>query len=342
MSDNIRAVMVGCGGMSGAWLNGAKTVGDVDVVAFVDISEEAARKRQAEFGAEGSVVGTDLKTVLESVKADCVFDCTIPEAHHGVTLTALSQGLHVLGEKPLADTMEHAREMIAAAEKAGKIYAVIQNRRYMPIIRQFHDLVHSGGIGAITTVNSDFYLGPHFGGFRDRMEHVLLLDMAIHSFDQARFISGADPVSVFCKEWNPAGSWYDHDASAICIFTMSNGIVYTYRGSWCAEGLNTSWECDWRVLGSKGTALWDGHEGITAKSTSNDDGFWREHVDLAVPEVREPDKSGGHTGLIREFVAAIRTGSTPETIATDNIKSLAMVFAAIESAETGCEVPVVW
>ena len=66
--------------------------------------------------------------------------------------------------------------------------------------------------------------------------------MAIHTFDMARFISGADPVAVYCKEWNPSGSWYDHDASAIAIFEMTGGIVYTYRGSWCAEGLNTTWE----------------------------------------------------------------------------------------------------
>ena len=80
--------------------------------------------------------------------------------------------------------------------------------------------MQSGAVGPLTTVNCDFYIGAHFGGFRDRMEHVLLLDMAIHTFDQARFIMGADPVSVYCNEWNPAGSWYDHDASAIAIFEM--------------------------------------------------------------------------------------------------------------------------
>ncbi len=342
MGNNFRAVMVGCGGMSGAWLNGAQKVGNVDIVGFVDISEEAAKKRQAEFGTVESVVGTDLSAVLEAVKPEAVFDCTIPEAHYGVTMTALAHGAHVLGEKPLADTMDHAREMVAAAAAAGKVYAVIQNRRYMPIIRQFRDLVNGGGIGDVTTVNSDFYLGPHFGGFRDRMEHVLLLDMAIHSFDQARFISGADPVSVYCYEWNPKGSWYDHDASAVCVFKMTDGIVYTYRGSWCAEGLSTSWECDWRVLGSKGTASWDGRETIKAQGVVSEEGFFRTQADLPVPDVREPLKAGGHEGLIREFVDAVRNGKTPETIATDNIKSLAMVFGAIESADTGREVPVTW
>ena len=52
-----------------------------------------------------------------------------------------------------------------------------------------------------------------------------------------RLLTAADPVSVYCHEWNPAGSWYDHDASAVAFFEMSDGLVYTYRGSWCAEGL---------------------------------------------------------------------------------------------------------
>ena len=340
MSDAIRAVLVGCGGMSNAWLNAAKAIGGIDLVGFVDINEDAARRRREEHGWSDAVTGTDLSSVIDQTHPNCVFDCTIPEAHHVVTLTALAHGAHVLGEKPLADSMAHAREMIDAAAKAGKIYAVIQNRRYMPIIRQYRDLVQSGQIGDLTTLNSDFYIGAHFGGFRDRMEHVLLLDMAIHSFDQARLICGLDPVSVFCKEWNPNGSWYDHDASAICIFTMQGGAIYTYRGSWCAEGMNTSWECEWRAVGSRGTALWDGRGTIAATVASGDEGFFRPQAELVAPPVREPLKDGGHQGLIREFVDCIRNGGTPETIASDNVKSLAMVFAAIESAESGREVEV--
>jgi len=166
------------------------------------------------------------------------------------------------------------------------------------------------------------------------MKHVLLLDMAIHSFDAARFISGADPVSVFCKEWNPQGSWYDHDASAVCIFEMSDGIFHTYRGSWCAEGLNTSWECAWRAVCTKGSAIWDGADSIQAAQVRKTGGFFSECAELPVP-IADTAKDGGHRGVIADFVECLRKGKTPETICTDNIKSLAMVLGAIESAETG-------
>lgn len=342
MTQQLKAVMVGCGSMSNAWLKAAQEIDGLDVVGFVDIFEDAAAKRASEYGDADAVVGTDMNAVFDRVEPDVVFDCTIPEAHVQVTLTALTRGYHVLGEKPLSDSMENARKMVAAAQDAGKIYAVIQNRRYDPNIRRLRAFLDSGAIGPLTTLNSDFFVGAHFGGFRDRMEHVLLLDMAIHTFDAARYICGADPVSVYCKEWNPAGSWYDHDASAIAIFEMTNGVVYTYRGSWCSEGLRTTWEADWRVIGQRGTVCWQGDEQMVAEIVASDKGFFRATSQPEIPPAPADARTGGHAGLIREFIDCVRTGEQPETVASDNIKSLAMVFGAIESARQGRTVGITW
>ncbi len=335
MAETVRVVLAGCGGMSGSWLGVAKGMPDLEIVGLVDIREEAARKRAADFELPDTLISADLKSALEQTSPDVVFDCTVPEAHIKVTLTALEHGCHIFGEKPLADSMENARKAVEAAEKAGKIYAVIQNRRYDPRIRRLRNYLESENIGSMTTVNSDFYIGAHFGGFRDHMKHVLLLDMAIHTFDAARFITGADPVSVYCKEWNPPGSWYDHDASAVAIFEMTNDIVYTYRGSWCAEGLNTSWECDWRVIGGNGSVKWNGGDDFQIQTVAEAEGFFSKWQDVEIPPYDAGEKVGGHEGLIKEFIRCVRTGDTPETVCTDNIKSLAMVFGAIESAELG-------
>ncbi len=126
----------------------------------------------------------------------------------------------------------------------------------------------------------------------------------------------------------------DHDASAVAIFEMSNGIIYTYRGSWCSEGINTTWESDWRVICADGSVTWNGGDQIHAQAVSETGGFFSTTEDIAVPQP-PPLAYPGHAGVIDEFVRCIRTGAKPETICTDNIKSLAMVFRAIESAETG-------
>jgi predicted dehydrogenase len=334
MSEQIRAVLVGCGGITRSWLTPLQSMPDVKIVGLVDIVEANARARAEEYHLTDALVDTDLDAVLEATRPEVVFNCTIPEAHASVAITALEHGCHVLGEKPLADSMDNARRMIAAAEKADRILAVIQNRRYDANLRRLRHFVEAEAIGPLTTANCDFYLGAHFGGFRDHMEHVLLLDMAIHTFDAARLLTGADPVSVYCREWNPAGSWYDHDASAVAIFEMTDGLVYTYRGSWCAEGLNTTWECDWRLVGQHGSILWDGATDMRAERVAETGTFRSALEAVSIPEIDPGGKVGGHGGVISEFVHSVRAGTQPETRASDNIKSLAMVFGAIASAES--------
>jgi predicted dehydrogenase len=339
MSAQLRAVIAGCGGISRAWLDAARDLPDLQMVGFIDINEDAARHRRDEYGWSDAIVSTDLREVLGITDPDILFDCTIPEAHHDVTLTALAHGCHVLGEKPLADTMQHAQAMVEAAGRSGKTYAVMQNRRYDANIRRLCDFIGSGAIGRVTTVHCDFFVGAHFGGFRDHMRHVLLLDMAIHTFDAARLITGCaygtesgDPLGVYCKEWNPAGSWYDHDASAVAIFDMTGDITYEYRGSWCAEGLRTTWESDWRVIGTEGSVRWNGAEQFEAQVVEQRGDFISKTRSVELSPYFGP-KTGGHAGCIRDFVRCIQTGDTPETSCGDNIKSLAMVFCAIESAE---------
>ena len=341
MGKPVRAILVGCGGICKSWLNAIQDSDEVAIVGLVDLKEEQSL-RVAEAHALLDVPrGTDMVAMINQVKPDAVFDCTIPEAHVKVTTTALAHGCHVLGEKPLADTMENARSMVKAAQDAGLTYAVIQNRRYQTAIRSLRAYLDSGAIGKVTTVNTDFHLGAHFGGFRDRMKHVLLLDMAIHTFDQGRLISGADPVSVYCHEWNPASSWYDHDASAHCIFQMTGGLVFNYRGSWCSEGLNTTWECDWRIIGERGSITWDGGDTVRCEVVKKTGGFISEMETVEIPIEIPAGMEQSHKGVIMEFVRCIRDGGTPETVCTDNIKSLAMVFGAIESAETGQRVHIV-
>jgi predicted dehydrogenase len=319
--------------MSRRWIEAVQDGDDFEFVAFVDLNIEGARKQAETYGLTSLPCYTQLDEALKAVQADVVFDCTVPEAHFEVTMTALKAGCHVLGEKPMADSIESAWEMVATAKASGKLYAVIQNYRYNKDIRTVANAIQAGLIGRVHTLNADFYVGPHFGGFRDAMDHVLLLDMSIHHFDMGRFLSGANPLTVYCKEYNPPGSWYAHGASATAIFEMSNEVVFNYRGSWCAEGLATGWNCEWRIIGNKGTLRWDGGGDIRIERPLAGEGWMRDVEQVEVPAIQWDEEHNSHKGLIFEFAESIRTGKPPMTHCDDNIKSLAMVFAAIESAE---------
>lgn len=335
-----RALLVGCGSISAVWLDAAQAMSDLSIVGLVDLDEARAARRAGEYGLHEALISTDLEAALEIARPDIVFDCTLPEVHHPVRLTALTHGCHVLGEKPLADSLAHAEEIVAAAQCADRQCAVTQNYRYRPGIRRLQHFLASGALGRITTVHSDFFVGAHFGGFRDHMRHVLLLDMAIHTFDVARMLTGADPQSVICHEWNPPGSWYDHDASAVAVFEMTDEIIFTYRGSWCAEGLRTPWNSAWRVIGERGSVRWDGEEGFAAEVVAETGDFLSKTEILDVPAVTDATNIDGHASIVQEFLDCVHTGYTPETDCADNLKSLAMVFRAIESAERGTKVAI--
>ncbi len=325
--------------MSHAWLEGAKKLG-VDVVGLVDIDEDAARKRAEEFGLAEAWIGSDLDAALVAKQPDLLFDVVVPEARFSVASAGLRHGCHVLSEKPMATSMAEARELVRRAKETGRIHAVIQNRRYMPQIRRIKQMLSSGILGSVTNVNCDFFLAPHFGGFREEMEHVLLLDMAIHTFDAARYLAGSDACGVYCREWNPPNSWFRHGACATATFDLDNGAVLSYRGSWCADGLMTLWESSWRIVCERGTLLWDGGDDMRAEGVVPSEGFFSELESIAIPGLSPNERIGGHLGVMEDFLDAVENGGSPETAGSENIKSLAMVFGAVESAEHGSYVKI--
>jgi len=335
-----RAVVVGAGGISGAWFPQLIAEG-VKVEAVVDLSAKTAEARIKEYALDAKP-SNNLKKTLKKFSPDFVVDLTIPEAHCDVTCTALNMDCHVIGEKPMASSMSEARKMVRTAEKSGKTYMVSQSRRWDARHEQVRLTLESGSVGQIGNIVCEFFIGAHFGGFRDEMRSPLILDMAIHHFDLVRFMTGLDPVAVYAREFNPAGSWYRGDAAASCIFEMSNDVIFTYTGSWCAEGFNTSWNGDWRIMGDKGTLRYIADDDPSIEVVAGEEGFTRPlRSTSAVPSQTDAAKTGMR-GALCEMLDFIREGKTPQTECHDNIKSLAMVFAAIESSRKGKRVPVQW
>jgi predicted dehydrogenase len=334
----LKAVVAGAGGIAGAWFPPLKAE-SVEVAGIVDLDPARAREKAQKHGLT-CATDSRLGPMLRRVKPDFVVDLTVPDAHCRVTCTALAAGCHVIGEKPMAASMTQARRMVRAAEKAGRLYMVSQSRRYEKRHAALKAFLAGGEVGPLTTLTCDFFMGCHFGGFRDEMPSPLVLDMAIHHFDLARMLSGADPVAVYAKEFNPAGSWYKGDVSASCVFEMTNGVVFTYCGSWCAEGVHTSWHGDWRFQGVRGSVLYERDQVPHGAAVAGDAGFNRPKRTFEVADIEIPANT--QHGALKEFLAAIRGGPAPQGECHDNIKSLAMVFGAIESARRGRRIAIKW
>jgi predicted dehydrogenase len=313
----LRAVVAGAGFLGRFWARELVASADTELVGWVDLEAERAAAAAAELGVEDVATGAWLAAMLEAQAPDFLVNATVPQAHHEVTLTALEHGAAVLSEKPLAATMDQARELVAAADRAQRLFAVSQNRRYMPELRTYRDRV--ARLGALASVTCDFFkpLSMEPGHYLHALDEPLLLDMAIHLFDAARLIAGADPVSVYCESFRPSWSAFAGATAAHAIFEMTGGVRFAVNANWSAEGFETSWTGSWRAVGEHGTAIWDGE---------TTDPF--------------PDRFLGLETALAEFVAGLRNGTTPQRECHDNVLSLAMCHAAAESARVGARVPV--
>ncbi|MGT2463670.1 Gfo/Idh/MocA family protein [Sinomonas atrocyanea] len=324
----LRVVLVGAGAMGRAWLRAIDENDDVELTGIADLDLAAAESAATEAGQPELPVGPDGVALAARTGAQAIINVTVPAAHHPVTTAALLAGLPVLGEKPVASTVAEGLSLAACAELTGQLFMVSQSRRYNRHL--FTAKAAAGTLGPVGAVSVDFFKAPHFGGFRDAMASPLLLDMAIHQFDMARFLLDADPVAVTCEEYNPSWSWYAGNAAATATFEFDGGARFVFNGSWCSPGSETSWNGAWRISAEHGTVLWDGdHEptvGVAAEGGAA--------PSSAVP-APEADPGREIAGSLREFLAAVRTGAEPMGRVNANIMSLAMVEAAVRSAAGG-------
>ena len=338
MNKKYRIAVTGCGAVSHHWIKYIKTRDDVELVSLVDINQANAENIKSLYELQCPIY-TNLTSALKETRPNLVFDLTYVTTHVDVVTEALRAGCNVFGEKPMALTQNEADLMIKTAKETGKIYSVLQSRRYVKGFRALKDIVSSGVIGEPGFVCADIFVQGDISSIRNQLEKPMLMDNAVHTFDQARFILNAEPVSVYCQSFNPAGSMYHGDAAGICIFEMSNGSIFDYRCQLGIKGCLTSWESAWRIMGSKGTAMWDGvgdaYYEIPDESKA---GSLYPYKKITVESQYEGPEN--HAGSISEMFDALEKGRKAETDCEDNYKSIQMVFFAEKSAELGRKVTI--
>jgi predicted dehydrogenase len=111
-----RVGVIGCGNISGVYLQNLKDAEEIEAIACADIVEDAAREKAGQFGI-GKVYSPD--ELIADPDIDIVLNLTVPTAHAGLTLAAIRAGKHVYSEKPLGITREEGRQIVDAARESG-------------------------------------------------------------------------------------------------------------------------------------------------------------------------------------------------------------------------------
>lgn len=335
--EKLKLIQVGIGGWGYSWAGVVQESKYWEAVGYVDIEQQNLLKASETYGMSREKCFNDLNKALNKIECDAVLVVVPPKYHKEVVIKALENGKHVLVEKPLADTFPAAFEMVNKAEEVGKRLMVSQNYRFKRASRTVKNVIEKRIVGQPGYITINFHKATHFDSpFRLEMEEPLLRDMSIHHFDQMRYLLDENPVSVYAKTWNPSWSWFDGNAVAVVLVEFEDGTIVNYHGSWVTQGWETTWDGDWRLECTEGEIHWDNNKVIVEPATISQNTFNLKMlkkdnkliINLSPMEVVERKYS------LLEFYTAIKENREAETSGKDNIYSMALTFAAVESAKT--------
>lgn len=331
----MRLVQVGLGGFGRSWAALLRGAEGVDLVAVAD-PDPAARERAAgDLGLPPDVIFPALADAVTSVEAEAVLVATPPETHRAVAEAALAAGKHVLLEKPLATTLEDARALVVTAERAGRTLMVSQNYRFRAPARAVRAAIADGAVGELIAVSLRFRRDSrHFwpaDNFRYLMRHPVLVDMSIHHVDLLRAVTGREARRVYARGWHVPDAVYRYDPATVALITLDNGAVVSYEGNWVDPERETSWNGEWEILGERGRIRWTGGEADPLTGDVTLERWGEPPRPIPQPTAAASDRLGSLT----EFRAAVAAGRDAETSGRDNLGSLAIVLACVESVESG-------
>lgn len=326
--EKLRIVQVGLGGFGSRWLDVLHQANEVELAAVVDASAEA-RDRAVEKVGPVPACGS-IAEAMSTVAAEAVLIVVPPALHEEVALAALDAGWHVLSEKPLADDLPAAARLLAATERAGRVFMVSQNYRWSAPIATLRHHLQSGLIGEMGAIRYTFNKAWDFGGWRATLPDVLLEDMTIHHVDLLRYLIGRNCAEVFASSYRPAWSWFSGHSAASVLLRFEGGPHVAYYGSWVGAGPQTTWTGTIEIDGAAGMlVLRDDQLTFYPRARPNGGEAEPQPLPLLTPPLTGQEES------LARFVAAVREGTTPETSIHDNIQSFAIVCAALASARDG-------
>jgi predicted dehydrogenase len=205
---------------------------DTQLVAVCDVVPAAA----AAAAGSDAVAVTDLARFLEQ-PMDAVIVSSPLHLHDEACLGALERGMHVLCEKPLANTVDGCRRIVAAAKAADRVLAVGFNLRYFPAMKVIRSVIDSGRIGTLDHLR---LFGGHDGLHNFRADWQFrapesgggaMMDIGIHLSDLARYFLGeiTDVYGMMSERvFQVPGS----EDNAVAVFRNEAGIAATYHATW--------------------------------------------------------------------------------------------------------------
>jgi len=320
--------LIGTGGISEFHLKNYRTCG-FKVVAIASRTRSKAEAKRNEFYPD-AVVCDDHRELLARDDVEVVDVTPHPKDRLPILVESLKAGKHVLSQKPFVLDLEHGERLAALAEDKGLRIAVNQNGRWAPHFSYLRHAIASGLIGRVTSV--DFSLQwdqTWIKGIEafENIHYMVLFDFAVHWFDiTCCLMDGQNPESVYASAVGYSEQVYRPPALGAVVVDYPEAQVrmaFNAHAKLGEEDVTT-------VVGTKGTLRARG-PGLNDQS--------QVEVRLGDGSVDVPLTGcwfdSGFQGTMGELLCAIDEDREPSHSARNNLRSLELCFAALQSAETG-------
>ncbi len=319
--NTLRVGLIGAGGISHVHATGWRDLG-AEVTVH---SHEGATTLADEYGFQ---VADDLDALFAVVD---VVDIVTPSGSHlALALAAIAAGKHVVCEKPLASTVEQARELARAASAAGVQVYPAHVVRFFPEYAAVKRQVDAGRVGTPAVLR--FVRGgeaPRAGSwfFSERDGGGIILDQMIHDLDQALWLAGDVSQVYAVQSPTSVDGVVPGIVTAHVTLTHTSGAISHVQGTWGPRGTTFRTSAD--IAGTAGTLSIDSGRDtavvVDLPAAGEADGY------LPPPAHAESP----YTTQLREYAAAFAGGPEPRVSPADGIRAVALAEAAAASIASG-------
>lgn len=313
---------------------------NVKLAGYYDLNQERAAELARQYGGKAY---SSYQELLADKTIDAVSVCTANTSHAEISIAALKAGKHVLCEKPMATTLEECEAMVKAARESGKFLMIGHNQRLAKAHVKAKELIASGIIGDIISFRTTFgHPGPETWSidpgknvwFFDKNKAAMgaMADLGIHKTDLIHFLTGQTIIETTARlttldKRDASGALIGVDDNAICIYRLSGGAIGTMTVSWTFYGAEDNSTV---IYGTKGILRIYDDPAYSIKVFTREG----ETILYDIDKIQTNDKQT-KSGVIDLFVDCLVNNREPEISAAEALKSMRVVFASIESSQTG-------
>jgi len=283
---------------------------------------------------------TDYHALIQDPSLDAVIVAATNVTHAAMTVEALRAGKHVMCEKPMAVSLEEAREMMRASEETGKMLFMAQNQRLAPAHMKAKEILAGGTLGKVITFRSIFgHPGcEHWANEKkktwffkkDISVFGCLGDLGIHKIDVVRWMMDDEFTEVFAKvetlsKKDDQDRPIEVEDNATMILKTRGNATGTITVSWTYEyeDSSTVFYCENGVMTIYGDPK---YQIVIRRNDGSADFYQVGEIPNNIVQVK--------SGIIDEFVDCLRRGGPATISGKDGYEPLKVVFAAYESART--------